>query len=180
MRRILSLSAGAALLLVAACQPSNKPQPPTAADSTALTKVTADYAVAWNKGNVDGVVSLYTGDALLQLADTVGLKGSNAIRTYLNTALGTPTRPALAIQTTTMVGRQDLAVSAGTFTLTPPAPPAPAKGAAPAAPAPLTGKWLDALMKQGDGSWKIVFHAISFDAPKPAPEAAKPAHHRGR
>ena len=179
MRRTVSLTAGAALLLLAACQPSNKPQPLTAADSTALTKIVTDYAAAWNKGNVDGVVALYASDAVRQLSDTVALKGANAIRTNLNSALGTPMRPTLEIEATTWLGRQDLAVGAGTFALTPPAPPAPAKGAAPAAPAPLVGKWLNAVTKQADGSWKIAFDAITFDAPRPAPEAAKPAR-RGR
>jgi uncharacterized protein (TIGR02246 family) len=176
MRRTASLTAGAALLLLAACQPSTKPQPLTAADSTAITKLASDYAEAWNKGNVDGVVSLYVADAVLQIADTVALKGTNAIRTYLNSALGTPTRPALAIEISSMVGRQDLAVNAGTFTLTPPAPPAPAKGAAPAAPPPMAGKWLNSLMRQADGGWKIALEAYSFDAPMPAPVAAKGRH----
>jgi ketosteroid isomerase-like protein len=173
MLRTGPITAGVACLLLAACQPPNKPQPLTAADSTALAKVAVDYAAAWNKGNVDGVVSLYASDAVIQLQDTVALKGSNALRTYLNTALGTPTRPTLAIQPTTMRGRQDLAVDVGTFTMTPPAPPAPAKGVAPAPPPPVVGKYIDALMKQADGSWKIVFHAITFDAPRPAPAPAK-------
>ncbi len=176
MVRTFSFTAGAALLLLAACQPSNKPQPLTGADSTAFAKIATDYAAAWNKGNVDGVVGLYAGDAVIQLADTTALVGSNAIRTYLNTALGTPTRPVLAITTTMMVGRQDLAVEAGTFTLTPPAPAAPANGAAPAAPAAMAGKWLHSLTRQADGSWKITWHAISFDAPPAAPAPAK----RGR
>ena len=178
MRRFASLSAGTALLLVAACQPSNKPQPLTGADSTALAKIVTDYAAAWNKGNVDGVVSLYTSDAVRQLSDTVALTGANAIRTNLNSAMGTPTRPTLAIVPATWLGRQDLAVGAGTFTLTPPAPPAPAKGAAPAAPAPITGKWLNALVKQADGSWKIAFDAVTYDAPRAA-MAPAPAK-RGR
>ncbi len=71
MLRTASIAAGAGLLLLAACQPSNKPQPLTGADSTAITKLAADYAAAWNKGNVDGVVSLYTSDAVLHLEDTV-------------------------------------------------------------------------------------------------------------
>jgi len=176
MRRIAFLSAGAALLLAAACQPSTKPQPLTGADSTALAKVRGDYAAAWNKGNVDGVVSLYTGDALVQVADTTSLKGANAIRTYLNTALGTPTRPVLAITLGNLMGRQDLAVETGTYTLTPPAPAAPASGAAPAAPAPMAGKYMTTSMKQADGSWKIVAESFSLDAPMPAPAPAK----RGR
>ncbi|HXY70156.1 MAG TPA: nuclear transport factor 2 family protein [Gemmatimonadales bacterium] len=173
MRHTGSLAAGAALLLLAACQPSNKPQPLTGADSTALTKIAADWAAAWNKGNVDGVVSLYTSDAVRQLPDTVALVGSNAIRTNLNSAMGTPTRPTIAIQPTTWLGRQDLAVGAGTFTFTPAAPPAPATGAAPAPPPPIAGKWLNAVVKQADGTWKIAFDAITYDAPRPAPAPAK-------
>jgi uncharacterized protein (TIGR02246 family) len=176
MRHPTSFVAGAALLFLAACQPSNKPQPLTGADSTAIAKNRADYAAGWNKGDVDAVVALYTDDAVEQLADTTALKGSNAIRTYLNSALGTPTRPTLAITLVTLTGRQDLAVEAGTYTLTPPAPAAPATGAAPAAPPPIAGKYLIAMMKQADGRWKIAQAAISPDAPMMAPAPAK----RGR
>ncbi|HXY18809.1 MAG TPA: SgcJ/EcaC family oxidoreductase [Gemmatimonadales bacterium] len=173
MRHPTLLAAGAALLVLAGCQPSNKPQPLTGADSTAIAKLRADFATAWNRGNVDGVVTLYTDDAVLQQADTTALKGSNAIRTYMNSALGTPTRPTLAITSVALNGRQDLAVDAGTWTLTPPAPAAPAKGAAPAAPAPIAGKYLVVLSKQPDGGWKISWHASSPDAPMAPPAPAK-------
>ena len=92
MLRTGSITAGVACLLLAACQPPNKPQPLTAADSTALTKIVTDYTAAWNKGSVDGVVALYASDGVRQLQDTVALKGANAIRTNLNSALGTPMR----------------------------------------------------------------------------------------
>jgi uncharacterized protein (TIGR02246 family) len=177
MLRTASITAGVACLLLAACQPPNKLQPLTAADSTAIAKIATDYVAAWNKGNVDGVVALYTADAVRQLQDTVVLKGANAIRTYLNTAMGTPLRPTLAIQVTSTIGRQDLAVSAGTFTLTPPAPPAPAKGAAQAAPAPIVGKWNNVTMKQADGSWKAVLDAVTYDAPRVAPAAPAKGRH---
>jgi len=169
MRLTASLTAGAAVLVLTACQPSNKPQPLTGADSTAITKIVADYAAAVNKGNVDGVVALYTADGVLQMQDTVALNGANAIRTYMNSSLGTPTRPTEDIKATMMVGRQDLAVAVGTFTVTLPAPAAPARGAAPGAPAPLTGKWISALMKQPDGTWKITYLAPSLDARMPMP-----------
>jgi len=173
MRRIFPLCAGAALLLLAACQPSTKPQPLTGADSTAITKIRTDYAAAWNKGNVDGIVALFADGGLVQLADTVPLRGANAIRTYLNSALGTPTRATLAITPSSLDGRQDLAVEVGTYTLTPPAPAAPAKGAAPAAPAALTGKYLTVMMKQADGGWKITTNAVSLDAPMAPPAPTK-------
>jgi uncharacterized protein (TIGR02246 family) len=179
MVRALSLTAGAALLLLGACQPSTKPQPLTAADSTAINKIVADYTAAWNKGSVDGVVSLYTPDATRQLTDTVALTGTNALRTYFNSALGTPTRPTLAIEMTALMGRQDLAVGMGTFTLTPPAPPTPARGAAPAAPAPIVGKWLNAMTKQPDGSWKIAADAVTYDAALAMPAPASTSR-RGR
>jgi uncharacterized protein (TIGR02246 family) len=172
----MSLAAGAALLVLAACQPSNKPQMLTADDSTAIAKIRTDYAAGWNKGNVDAVVSLYTDDAVEQLADTTALKGGNAIRTYLNSALGTPTRPTLVITPATTTGRQDLAVESGTYTLTPPAPAAPPKGAAPAAPPAVNGKYLIAMMKQPDGRWKIAMAAISPDVPMAPPAPPK----RGR
>jgi len=169
MVRALSLTAGAALLLLGACQPSTKPQPLTAADSTAVTNIATQYAAAWNKGDVDGVVSLYASDALVLLPDTAPLQGSNAVRTYLNTALGTPRRPVLALAPATPVGRQDLAMVAGTFTLTRPPDTTPARGRAAAAPPPpLAGHSLVVLMKGADGNWKITNHAVSYDAPKPA------------
>ncbi len=170
MARVLSLTAGAALLLLAACQPSTKPQPLTAADSTAIEANHRAYADAWNKGNVDGVVGIYASDAVVLLSDTTPLTGANAVRTYLNTTLGTPRRPVLAITETSLTGRQDLAVSTGTFTLTLPPDTAAAKGraAAAAAPGPIAGHWLSVIMKGADGKWKITNHVISFDAPRPA------------
>lgn len=170
MVRALSLTAGAALLLLAACQPSTKPQPLTAADSTAVAQMPVTWAANWNKGNVDGVVSLYAADARELLPDTTPLQGSNAVRTYLNTTLGTPRRPVLTITTESLMGRQDLAVATGTFTLTLPPDTTAAKGRAAApAPAPLAGHWLSVLTKRPDGTWKIVNHAISYDAPRVMP-----------
>jgi uncharacterized protein (TIGR02246 family) len=178
MRRALSLVSSTALLLLAACQPS-KPVPLTAADSTAIDKIRTDYIAAWNAGKVDAVVALYTSDAEFQGQNQPAAKGSDALRTYFNRTLGTPTRPTIDIKWGQLVGRQDLAVLAGTYTLTPPAPAAPAKGAAPAPPAPITAKYLSVATKQADGTWKISYHASSLDAPPAPPAPAKPAR-RGR
>ncbi len=180
MLRALSLASGTALILLAACQPS-KPVPLTAADSTAINKIRTDYMAAWNAGKVDAVVALYTSDAELQGPNKPAIKGSDALRSYFNTTLGTPTRPTIDIKWGKLVGRQDLAVIAGTYTLTPPTPPAPAKGAAPAPPAPIAAKYLSVATKQADGTWKISYHASSVDAPPaPPPAPAKPARRRGR
>jgi ketosteroid isomerase-like protein len=174
MVRARLLTAAAALPLLAACQ-NPSPQPLTAADSTALSQLRTSYATAWNRGDVDGVVRLYSDTALVLLPDTTPLRGGNAVRTYLNTTLGTPHRPVLEITPTAMLGRQDLAVLAGTFTITIPAD-STAAAAAPAPP-PIAGHYLDAVTKSADG-WKILYHAISYDAPPPAPPAAKPAPRR--
>jgi len=175
MVRPLSLTAGVGLLLLAACQPSTKPQPQTGADSTALTKVRTDFMAAWNDGKVDGVVRLFASNGELLNQDAPRVTGENALRTFYNTAMGTPTRPKLDVPAGMIMGRQDLAVASGSFTFTPPAPPPPPKGAAPPAPAPMTGKYLTVLMRQADGSWKIAYHAISMNAPlaPPAPEQPK-------
>ena len=173
MLRPLSLTAGAALVVLAACQPSNKPQPLTAADSAAIDKVRSEYQTAWNAGNVDGVLRLFASGAEVHEQDTPAVKGENALRTYLNTAMGTPQRPKLEIMRGTTVGRQDLAVEVGRYTLTLPAPAAPAKGAAPAAPAPITGKYLVVLMKQADGSWKLTYDSGTLDAPMAPPAPAE-------
>lgn len=172
MHRALSLTSGTALILLAACQPSGKPQPLTAADSTALTKVRTDFVAAWNAGRVDALVALFADDAELQPSDKPAVRGTTALQTYFNTALGTPTRPKLDLPQGALVGRQDMAVSSGPFTFTPPAPSAPAKGAAPAAPAPMSGKHLTVLMRQPDGSWKIARDAVTMDAPMPGTVAA--------
>ena len=179
MHQARFLVSGTALILLAACQPS-KPVPLAAADSTAITNVRTDYIAAWNAGKVDAVVALYTSDAELQGPDMPAVRGSDALRGYFNRALGTPTRPTIAITVGRLLGRQDLAVMAGTYTLTPPAPPAPAKGAAPAPPAPLAGKYLVAAVKQPDGTWKMSYHAFSLDAPPAPPAPEKPAGRRGR
>jgi uncharacterized protein (TIGR02246 family) len=180
MHRSLSLAAVAALGALAACQPS-KPVPLSAADSTAIDKVRTDITAAWNAGKVDAVVALYTSDAELQGPDKPAVKGTDALRNYFNVTLGTPTRPTIDIKVGKLIGRQDLAVMAGTYTLTPPTPPAPAKGAAPAPPAPIALKYLVAATKQSDGTWKIAYQAYSRDAaPAPPPAPAKPKARRRR
>jgi len=181
MPRALPLAAGAAALLLAACQ-SNTPQRLTAADSTALVSVRTDFAAAWNKGDVSALVRLYTGDATYLPADHPSVVGTDALRSYYDTVLGTPTRPKLDVPAGFFTGRQDMAMASGAYTVTPAAPAAPAKGAAPAAPAPLTGKYLLVLMRQADGSWKIRFDASSLDAPPapPAPAAKPTSRRRGR
>jgi ketosteroid isomerase-like protein len=182
MHRSPSLAAAAALVLLAACQPS-KPQPLTGVDSTAIDQVRSAFQTAWNTGKVDDVLRVYTDNAELQEQDTPAAKGQNALRTYYNTAMGTPTRPKLEVTRGSTIGRQDLAVESGSFTLTPPAPPAPAKGPAPVVPAPTHGKYLVVLLKQADKSWKIAYHAATRDAaPAPPPAPAKPARRarRGR
>jgi ketosteroid isomerase-like protein len=181
MLRPISLPAGLALLALAACQPSSKPQLPTAADTAAVEKVRSDYVAAWNAGKVDDVLRLYTADGKLLPAEAPMVSGNNALRTYFNTALGTPTRPTLAVPPGTIVGRQDLIVYVGTDTLTVPAPAPAAKparrgraAAAPAGPTVLTGKYIVVLLKQADGGWKIAYHAEAGDAPMPPMPAAKP------
>ena len=49
MLRPVAFTASAALVALAACQPSNKPQPLTGADSTAIEKIRTDFVAAWNK-----------------------------------------------------------------------------------------------------------------------------------
>ncbi len=169
MVRPVSLAAGLGLLLLTACQPSTKPQPLTAADSTALTKLRTDYMAAFNGGDVDALVRLHTSDVVNQGPDMPAIQGATALQAFFNKQLGTPTRPTLDITQTALLGRQDLAVSIGTFTLTPPAPAAPPRGAAP--PAPIAGKYITVATRQADGSWKIAAHAMSYDAPMPAPAA---------
>jgi uncharacterized protein (TIGR02246 family) len=179
MHRSISTAAGAALVLLAACQPSKTPQQLTGADSTALTKVRTDFMAAWNAGNVDGVVALFTADGVVQPSDMPAVVGKNALQTYYNKTLGTPMRPKLDVPPGMFIGRQDVAVASGPFTMTPPAPPAPAKGAAPAPPPPMQGKYLLVLMKQADGSWKITHDAVTMDAPMAPPAPPKPER-RGR
>lgn len=178
MLRPISLPAGLGLLALAACQPSTKPQLPSAADTAAIEKVRTDYVAAWNAGKVDDMLRLYAADGKLLPADAPLVSGNNALRTYFNSALGTPTRPTLAVPPGTLVGRQDLAVYVGTDTLTVPAPAAqPARrgrAAAPAGPTVLTGKYIVVLLKQADGGWKIAYHAEAGDAPMPPMPAAKP------
>jgi ketosteroid isomerase-like protein len=180
MRRPISLTAGFGLLALAACQPSNKPQLPTAADTTAIEKVRTDFVAAWNAGKVDDLLRLYTADAKLLPPDAPLVSGSNALRTHYNTTLGTPARPVLAAPPGTMTGRQDLVVYFGIDTLTVPAPAPAAKpsrrarAAAPAGPTVVTGKYIVVLMKQADGGWKIAYEADSPDVPMPPMPAAQP------
>jgi uncharacterized protein (TIGR02246 family) len=172
MHRFASLAAVAAVLGLAACQ--TKPQPLTAADSTAIGQLRSAFETAWNAGNVNAIMALHTADAVLEQGDSPERDGQEAIRGYYDTTLGTPQRPTIAIERKATMGRQDLATEIGTYTLTFPA----AAGAA--APPPLKGKYLVVLQKQADGSWKVAWDAGSLDAPLPPPTPPEQPKRRSR
>ncbi len=153
MRRLPA--AAATLLLCQACA-SAPPQSLTAADTTALGRVPADLAAAWNAGNVDGATRLYAPDAEIQVAGRYPIRGTADISDYYNQSLGTPQRPALDLGPAVITGRDGLAVMDGSLDLTP------------KAGAPLTGKYLLVLLRQPSGQWSIRYHAMSYNEPSPA------------
>jgi ketosteroid isomerase-like protein len=174
MRTLITVAAFAALS--AAC--SGAPSPATtdesasgaltAADSAAIVAVSARLAAAglsrdWAAWNEDFITDPVR---LPPHAPTVSGKASSDA---LNDA--TPQFTTFDVAITSIVGRADLAVATGSFKLT-----VAAGQDSSGKPTPAVndqGKFVQVLMKQPDGSWKIARDIWNSDLPVVAARATK-------
>jgi ketosteroid isomerase-like protein len=108
--------------------------------------------------NWGAVAALYTDDAVLDPPHAPGLKGRAAIKTWLEQF---PPLTAFKANNQIVDGRDDLAYVVGTYTMT---------IAPPGAPGPITdsGKFVEILRKQSDGSWLIAVDIFNSDLPIPS------------
>lgn len=152
---------------LAACQAAPKPLSP--ADETAIRATSDAFTAAANAGNVDGLSALYTSDAAIHPDLMPAAVGAEAIR-KLWTDMTAAVRVTIAPTITQVKGAGDMAWMSGTYHVA-----YAMKDSTLAAPPAEDGKFLEVLMRQGDGSWKIVADSWNANAPPAAPAPPPPA-----
>jgi ketosteroid isomerase-like protein len=164
MRRYIQLlSISLALALTAGCgQPVSTTQVPssTAADEATIRAGTGIWTDAYNAGEVDKIVALYTEDAVVMPANVPALKGHAAIKDFL--MKDTAAAKSAGLTAKDGVGdvgiSGDLAWHAGTSSIV------DASGKTVE-----TGKYVE-VWRRIDGKWLMVRDIWNDDAPvEPAP-----------
>ena len=160
-----------ALAVLACALTACTPQPIPQSDIDAIKAADAAYAAALNSGSVDAVVAMYTSDAQLLPPGMTMATGTDAIKQTMTGMMG-PMKLTLRLTPGTVSGRGDMAYVVGAFHFS-----ATMKDTTQAAPPPEDGKYVEVLMRQADGSWKL---AVDIWNPNtmpqvPAAPAARPA-----
>ena len=147
----------ALLVAAVACQPAAPPGPTfTPADEAAVRKNLDDYTPLTMAKNWDGIVALYTSDAV-RFAPNESPVPHDAMKAWLEKY---PPISAFEAPTDHLDGNGDLAVATGHYALT-------ATVAGQATPMSDKGKWFVILKKQADGSWKRTVDGWNSDNPPP-------------
>jgi uncharacterized protein (TIGR02246 family) len=161
----------AALLIVAACRPKTEtaavgveeaaqPAGASAADVKAIHAVDEEWGRAATAGDGNGVAALYAADATL-LPPGEAIKQGEAAKKYWTDFFAGYAGPT-KLETSDVKLHGDLAVAVGTYSMTmtekkPGAKPLPTE----------EGKYVEVLMKQADGSWKLIYDIWNLNAPPP-------------
>ncbi len=145
------------LFALTACQAPAPAGPAfTPADEAAVRKNLDDYVPLTLAKNWDGIVGLYTGDAV-RFPPNEGVLSHDAMKAWLEKY---PPISAFEAPTDHLDGEGSLAVATGHYTLT---------ANVPGQKAPMNdkGKWFVILKKQADGSWKRTVDGWNSDNPAP-------------
>ena len=160
--RHLALAIGTVIAL-SACAPAAPPPVDTAAEETALKAVTAAWLQAYNAGDVEKIVAMYTEDAVLMPPHAAVVTGHAAIRAFLTTdtagakAAGVKLVPGAA--TAGVAG--DTGWESGSYTIV------DATGATVD-----SGSYLS-VSRKSNGKWLYIRDTYNSDRPlPPAPAAA--------
>jgi ketosteroid isomerase-like protein len=152
------------LFVLAACQAPAPAAPSfTPADEAAVRKNLDDYTPLTMAKNWDGIVALYTSDAV-RFAPNEAAVSHDAMKGWLEKYL-----PITAFEAPTdhVDGEGNLAVATGHYALTANVP-------GQKAPVNDKGKWFVILKKQADGSWKRTADGWNSDNPVPGAPAPAP------
>lgn len=155
---------GFALVALAACAPSaptGQTSPAAAADEAAIRAGADAWNAAYNVGDVDKIVALYTDDAVLMPPDAAAASGTAAIREFLSKDIAGARAAGISTKDDggTVGLTADLAWHAGRFSA------ADASGKTIS-----TGKYVE-LWRKKDGTWRMFRDIWNNDAPA----AAEPA-----
>ena len=164
MPRNLALVVGV-LIVLSACAPTAPPAADTAADEAALKAATVSWLEAYNAGDVEKIVALYTEDAVLMPPHAPVATGHAAIRAHLTTdTAGAKAAGIKLVPGTATAGVSgDTGWESGTYTAT------NAAGATVD-----SGSYLSVSHKVND-KWLYVRDMYNSDRPAPAPTPAEPA-----
>ena len=158
-----------ALVLViasSACAPPAPPPVDTAADEATLKGMTAAWLDAYNAGDVEKIVAMYTEDAVLMPPHAPVANGHAGIRAFLTADTATAKAAGVKLvldagaATAGIVG--DTGWESGYYTV------ADASGATVD-----SGSYL-AVSRKTDGQWRLVRDTYNSDRPLPAPAPAAP------
>ena len=127
----------------------------TGADSSAIVALNGRLKAAALAANWDAWGAEYTSDPVRYPPNLTALVGKSAVDAWYH---GTPKFTAFEVAVTSVMGRADLAVATGSFKATAPAGKARAVTTD-------EGKFMQLLMKQPDGSWKIARDIWNSDLP---------------
>jgi uncharacterized protein (TIGR02246 family) len=150
MQKLLTLAAVATLTLLVACQEqateqgeTTEPAVDVAAEEASIRTLGDTYEQAWNAGDVDAVIALYTSDATEIAHDGTTMPASESVRA---TATANPgSTVSIDPDRTTVAASGDVAYETGTFTITATGPDGQ--------PIAMTQRYLVAF-KKVDDTWK--------------------------
>lgn len=150
-------------LFLAACPPVEEEpaEDPNAVersigDESALNALIADYMVAMNSGDADGVVASYAADAVRMPPDALPVTGRESIRQNIAQAFETADlNVQMQVIETEFSG--ELAYVRGTFLLT----------VTPKDGSPMTeseGNWMRLMRRAPDGRWLVAYSLWNFQS----------------
>jgi uncharacterized protein (TIGR02246 family) len=151
-------------LALAACQPAPQqqavPEGPSQAEiEAAVSQVRQAYVAAENSGDSAALAALFTSDAVLMPANAPAASGKEAIQSYFQ-GQNSQFSFELAVSQAEVLAAGDWVFSRGTFT----AKVTPKAGGDAIED---SGKYLNVLRQEPDGSWKIARHIWNSDQPLP-------------
>ena len=148
-------------LFLSSCQPTPiGPQPLTDADKQKMTEKREAFVKAFLAKDASAVAEFYTEDAILLPPNTEMVRGKTSIQEFQEAFFKGQESTELTLTPVEVFGVDYLAYEVGTYTLT----MVPAGSDSPVSD---TGKYVEALKKQADGSWKIAADIWNSDQPPP-------------
>ena len=157
----------AATLTFAGCQTAPQPGPKrdVAADTTAIDALLDRNIAAWNSNDAAAVTATFADDAILMEPDLAAIEGKQAIQTWYEAFLKeNAVKCAITPLETQVAG--DWAYVRGNYTSI--FTPKSGKSMG------VSGKYLDIVKRQPDGSWKIHRGMLNSNGPPPGAEKKKP------
>jgi len=127
----------------------------SSADVAAIRTVSDRFTKLLIGRDFEGLVQLYTSDAVVMPPHHPALRGSTAFAQWISNF---PRVIAMTLAVEDVDGRADLAYVRGTYTMTlqPEGAPAPVED---------KGKYLEIRRRQADGSWPIAVDTFNSDNP---------------